>query len=286
MSVQRGFNWGDEASNAPVDFEKDGIPRDSDTFDPATGIRTLVTYSRNEKGQLVRTTRKLVQKKKTTKISKDALKHRTWKKFGDVASAPPGIEANITKFDNEEVTLTLNGEKPDEISTADMILKNLGKIKQQKEQGETNPKGFLFRQSEKVRQQLSEEAPEVSNAEPEAPAKFVPKFKQVLRAAEASGGRYDDDLPTLRVSNLTEFATDGDLLDLFRSFGPIDRAFLATNRETGLCKGYGFVTFLSKRDAEKAMNALNGHGYDNLILSVEWSKSMREYHKSKAMGAS
>ena len=32
------------------------------------------------------------------------------------------------------------------------------------------------------------------------------------------------------------------------------------------------MSFYSKDDAERAMNQLNGYGYDNLILRVEWAK--------------
>jgi translation initiation factor 3 subunit G len=42
--------------------------------------------------------------------------------------------------------------------------------------------------------------------------------------------------------------------------------------EGGYAKGYAFVTFADREDAERAMQSLNGYGYDNLILRVEWAK--------------
>ncbi|GMP50896.1 hypothetical protein CsSME_00017324 [Camellia sinensis var. sinensis] len=52
-----------------------------------------------------------------------------------------------------------------------------------------------------------------------------------------------------RIGNLSEDAQDTDLVEL--------------------C--YGFVSFICKEDVERAIEKLNGCGYDNLILSVEWS---------------
>ena len=37
-------------------------------------------------------------------------------------------------------------------------------------------------------------------------------------------------------------------------------------------RGFAFVTFVNKMDAAKAMEALQGYGYDHLILKLEWAK--------------
>lgn len=47
---------------------------------------------------------------------------------------------------------------------------------------------------------------------------------------------------------------------------------MARDRETNTCKGFAFVSYYSKEDAERAQKALNGYGYDNLILRVEWAR--------------
>merc|ERR1719183_400455 len=82
----------------------------------------------------------------------------------------------------------------------------------------------------------------------------------------------DRDALTLRVTNLSEDVREGDLSDLFGQFGRIVRIFLAKNPETKLSKGFAFITYQSKKDAEEAIRRLNGHGYDNLVLRVEWAK--------------
>ena len=80
-----------------------------------------------------------------------------------------------------------------------------------------------------------------------------------------------DDLPTLRVTNLSEDANDNDLWELFERFGRINRIYVGKDQETGLCKGFAFVSFESKQEAEKAMAKINGLPYDHLILACAWS---------------
>lgn len=76
---------------------------------------------------------------------------------------------------------------------------------------------------------------------------------------------------SLRVTNLSENVTDNDLKELFRPFGEIMRVYVAYDRDTGEHRGFAFVNFQLRKDAEKAMRTLDGYGYDNLILRVEWA---------------
>jgi translation initiation factor 3 subunit G len=94
-------------------------------------------------------------------------------------------------------------------------------------------------------------------------------------AGESMRGGADrrDDNCTLRVTNLSEDVTDNDIHDLFRRFGNITRVFLARDRETRMCKGFAFVSFADREDADRAQQAVNGYGYDNLILRVEFARS-------------
>ena len=84
--------------------------------------------------------------------------------------------------------------------------------------------------------------------------------------------RSRDDLPTLRITSLSVDAQDDDLRALFAPFGHVVRANVVRDRETRESKGFGFVSFDSKADAEKALSKMNGFGYDSLILSVSWSQ--------------
>ncbi len=81
-----------------------------------------------------------------------------------------------------------------------------------------------------------------------------------------------DDLPTLRVTNISEDTQESDLRELFGMFGRVARVYVGRDRETGAGKGFAFVSFEDRAAAEKAQEKVNGKGYDNLILSVQWSR--------------
>ena len=75
------------------------------------------------------------------------------------------------------------------------------------------------------------------------------------------GGRNRDDLPTLRVTNLSEDTEEADLWGIFTRFqqrGKLHRIYVGTDQVTGLCKGFAFVSFEDKGDAERAMAKVHG----------------------------
>lgn len=101
--------------------------------------------------------------------------------------------------------------------------------------------------------------------------RYVPPGQRGGGAGE-SMFRSRDDLPTLRVTSLSVDAQDDDLRALFEPFGRLARANVVRDRETRESKGFGFVSFESRKDAETALNKMNGYGYDSLILNVSWSR--------------
>ena len=64
--------------------------------------------------------------------------------------------------------------------------------------------------------------------------------------------------------------------DLFSPFGLISRIYIAYDRETGESRGFAFVNFVHKEDAARAVAKLDGYGYDNLILRVEFAAPRAE----------
>lgn len=109
-------------------------------------------------------------------------------------------------------------------------------------------------------------------------AKYVPPSARGGGAGSSSSAagfkpeRRTDDLNTIRVTNLSDSTTEADLQELFQRYGRISRVYLAKDKETMQSRGFAFVSFMSKEDAAKAMEELQGYGYDHLILKLEWAR--------------
>ncbi|KAL6515981.1 hypothetical protein OROGR_019286 [Orobanche gracilis] len=70
-----------------------------------------------------------------------------------------------------------------------------------------------------------------------------------------------DDKTVLATNLARATKSDSDLLELFKPIGDVRRARLAIDKETGISGRFGFVTFVTKKDAQKAIEELNGHVY-------------------------
>jgi translation initiation factor 3 subunit G len=92
------------------------------------------------------------------------------------------------------------------------------------------------------------------------------------RRGGGGGSGVDRDQNTIRVTNISEDTTEADLQELFQPFGRISRVYLAKDKETMQSRGFAFVSFVHREDAASAMAKLQGHGYDHLILKLEWAR--------------
>ena len=106
------------------------------------------------------------------------------------------------------------------------------------------------------------------------PSKYVPPSMRNRGPGESMSrpGGSRDDLPTLRVTNISEDTQENDLRELFGAFGRVVRVYVGRDRDTGIGKGFAFVSFEEKAVAQRAMDKMHGRGYDSLILNVQWSR--------------
>ena len=70
------------------------------------------------------------------------------------------------------------------------------------------------------------------------------------------------------VGNFSFHMTEPELRALFEPYGTIESASLATDRDTGRSRGFGFVSMTNDGEAEKAMAALNGRDSGGRALTV------------------
>ncbi|KAG5510509.1 hypothetical protein JKF63_06806 [Porcisia hertigi] len=74
------------------------------------------------------------------------------------------------------------------------------------------------------------------------------------------------------IASLPEDYTEKDLLDLFSPFGRVISCTVKYDKDTGLCKGYGFVLFEYEQDALNAVIALQGHTIRNTRVQVRLAR--------------
>jgi RNA recognition motif-containing protein len=65
-------------------------------------------------------------------------------------------------------------------------------------------------------------------------------------------------MKNLFIGNLSFQTTESDLRALFEPFGQITRVHLATDRETGRARGFGFIEMANDAEAAEAIAALDG----------------------------
>ncbi|KAK2410902.1 eukaryotic translation initiation factor 3G1 [Trifolium repens] len=90
-----------------------------------------------------------------------------------------------------------------------------------------------------------------------------------------------DDKTLVVISNITCDIRDDDVfLELFKQYGEVISAnLLPALPGTSFLGEIGFVTFVSKEDAEQAMYALNGsgpRGPDKRILTLDWASILKK----------
>ncbi|KAB5589484.1 Eukaryotic translation initiation factor 3 subunit G [Ceratobasidium theobromae] len=258
------------------------LPQNSDTIDE-NGIRTIIEYSINDEGKRIKTTRKIKRTLKKALVDHATAERKLWVKFGNERGNKPGPDRATTTV-GEALGLKLsagpkNAEpEPDPDAAAKAALGGK-KILCRVCQGDHFTTKCPYKETLGLGGGDDMPPPEDGPAaRPEQPAgnKYVPPSMRggpgAGRGGESMYRTNRDDLPTLRVTNVSEDTQEDDLRDLFSKFGRVIRVYIGRDRETGVGKGYAFVSFEDRANAERAMQKVNGMGYDNLILSVQWSQ--------------
>ncbi|CAN6559637.1 unnamed protein product [Malus baccata var. baccata] len=79
----------------------------------------------------------------------------------------------------------------------------------------------------------------------------------------------------LFVSRLSSFTSSEQLRKLFSPFGNVTEARLIMDRRTDRPKGFGFVTYQSDDEAQKALKAMDGRMVDGRLIFVEVAQTGR-----------
>eukprot|EP00887_Chlorella_sp_A99_P007692 scaffold20.g7692.t1 len=266
------------------------LPAPTTTGPDPKGIVTKVEYFRNDKGDVLKRTTKTRVVKVEKKVYQSALDRRAhWTKFGDAATERPtdAITSRATeeipferlarqKQTQEEKSKATDFQAAMAGSDKSVIVGSLRDMlyKKRMERQLLAAKG-LIAAPERPPEEDGPGGPGGLPAAGRAGGWVPPSLRGRVGGAGGEGGgeamnkRRDEN--SVRVTNLSEDVGEDDLLDLFGPFGPVQRIFVAKDRETGESRGFAFVNFVHREDAARAIAKLDGYGYDNLILSVSWA---------------
>jgi len=258
-------------------------------------LKKITEYKVDEDGRKVKVTR--IFKIENRRVAKSIAKRKQWKKFGDATSDNQHGPDPATTFMGEEVFLTFTTNKEDLNSTEDgdplKKLQGSSIVKCRYCKGDHWTTKCPYRDSLQPLKELEDkekgkDSDAVAAAELAVAAagtagkggvKYIPPSlrggpagAEPRRGETMSNRRNADEAATLRVTNLSEEASETDLQDLFKPFGHLSRVFLAKDKISNQSKGFAFVSYVKREDAARAIKSLQGFGYDHLILNVEWAK--------------
>ncbi|XP_050768567.1 ELAV-like protein 2 isoform X3 [Gymnogyps californianus] len=91
-------------------------------------------------------------------------------------------------------------------------------------------------------------------------------------SSPVDSGNTEDSKTNLIVNYLPQNMTQEELKSLFGSIGEIESCKLVRDKITGQSLGYGFVNYVDPKDAEKAINTLNGLRLQTKTIKVSYAR--------------
>ena len=289
IGVSNGVS--DNVSNGVSDNVSNGVS--DNNLEPKIEIigdkKFITTYDTNDLGRTVKNVKEYKMEKRKIKIPKVISERRKWTKFGASSGLPPGPdEASTTKVCEDvffEFTKRNKAIDDSEDREGGGSIKNIFSAVggsgtavicrycggnhwsmkcANKDTGGVGARGVGAR---------GVGSGGVGSGG--GKSKYVPpSMRNGAEGAGSMGGaegnrgiKRNREENTIRVSNISENATENDIRDLFKRYGYIKRLFYKNE------KGFAFITYDTMWSCEEAVVEVHRHCYDYLVLSVEIAKS-------------
>ena len=237
--------------------DKCHLPPSTSSGPDDDGIKTYIEYKFNDKNQFpphVKATRRV--KVVTKKVKRAVQERRHWVKFGAAKGKKPGeLDTNVTIYSTEDVFIESPFAKQEDAATSLFKKLDAEKIKRD------------------VRKSIKFDVDAFASAK---------KNSYVVPGMRGNGKvsfgekQHDDNTTTLRITNLSEETREDEIRRLFSSYGDITRLHIASDRITQRSRGFAFISFYSREDAQNAMDNLQGIGINHLILGIDWAKPKKK----------
>ena len=88
----------------------------------------------------------------------------------------------------------------------------------------------------------------------------------------------------LFIGGLAFATTDDSLKEFFEQIGEVVSAKVATDRDTGRSRGFGFVEFADEASNQKAIDTLNGKELDGRAINVSVARPKEDRPPRKNYG--
>ncbi|KAJ5215870.1 uncharacterized protein N7498_002277 [Penicillium cinerascens] len=252
------------------------------------GTKTVISYRFNDDNKKVKVTRRIKTSVVREHVNPQVAERRSWPKFGLEKGHPPGPTFDTTSV-GENIVFRPSINWKAQAKEAEKDGGEKGSMKDQLKDKKVkcricSGEHFTARCPFKDTMAPVEEPTAGGEGVTEedkagslgtGSGGYVPPHlrKGGAAAGEKMGGRFEkDDLATLRVTNVSELAEEQEMRDLFERFGRVTRVFLARDRETQRAKGFAFISYADRADAQLACDKMDGFGYRHLILRVEFAK--------------
>ena len=97
-----------------------------------------------------------------------------------------------------------------------------------------------------------------------------------------------ENITNIKVGNLAKDVTEDILKDIFQNLCDVKKVYIPKDRNTGISRGFGFVHFYRRKDAEYAKENINGKALHHLIIQIDWAlpqkKDIYDSNRRKSEG--